>query len=157
MTEKKGFTLIELLIVMALIGTLTGIAALGLMQWKYNSTINEYRDLVLADLEFARSKSITSVPYVIVPGNGSYLLGQLNDTNNNLQKDPGENYNIIKTELLPNGLTIQYSNGQQLWFDRKGIPRTSNWALGMGTITIQYQGLNRTITVSSSGRIQYES
>jgi len=49
-----------------------------------------------------------------------------------------------------------------VWFDRKGVPRDANWGLGMTTVRINH--INKdgsstevsTITVSPSGRIQYE-
>ncbi len=156
MIEKNGFSLIEMMVVIVLIIMLASLTTLGLMQWSSNAKINEYRDMILSDIQFARSKSITSVPYAIVFSNSNYLLCQLNDTNNNLQRDNGETYTTIKTVQLPNGMTMTYNNGTELWFDRKGLPRTSNWALGMGTITITYDNLTRTITISSTGKIQYE-
>jgi len=49
-----------------------------------------------------------------------------------------------------------------VWFDRKGVPRDASWGLGMTTVRINH--INKdgsstevsTITVSPSGRIQYE-
>jgi hypothetical protein len=83
---------------------------------------------------------------------GNYILDE-NDTK------------VLEVYTLPASYSICCigSCANYVWFDRKGVPRdASSWEIGMTTVIINH--INKdgsstevsTITVSPSGRIQYE-
>jgi len=61
----RGFSLIELLIVLAIAGILITIASMSAVSIMTDATLSNMRDQLLDNIEEARSRSITSVPYGI--------------------------------------------------------------------------------------------
>lgn len=49
------------------------------------------------------------------------------------------------------------SSDSLLWFDRKGIPRCSNWGLGLTTLTFSIAGKTKTVSIDRAGRVRYEN
>ncbi len=169
----RGFTLLELMIVTAIIGILATLATLDAVSWYRESRLTESRDKLLADIEDAKLKSIAGVPHaIIVDGGGSgtgtrYFVCSLNDTNGDFAKTTGETSTTLLTVDLPPSEKINVNGGDdELWFDRKGIPRTSGWGVLGQTATIWYDANGngvcdsgepiRKVVLSNSGRVQYE-
>ncbi len=69
-------------------------------------------------------------------------------------------------ELMPRYPNYMFDCPDELWFDRRGIPRTINWAVNNITFRIYYDEnkngaydsgeLNKSMTVDTTGRVRYE-
>lgn len=196
--EMRGITLIELLVVISIIGIIMVIATINIQWFMRESKLNEIRDVLIADLEDIKLKSITGVPHGIRFDNKkNYSIIGLkdmrcsNDTTiqcydnsdcpggsgecsvpGNLMIDMNEQYKIISSAASPFPLRGNYiinytaSDDNELWFDRKGLPRKKSWALHAKTITICYDSNGdgvcdsgehqKNITINNAGKIQYE-
>lgn len=176
--KQAGFSLVELLITVALMGIIFAIAALSMTSMSRTAKLNETRDQLLADIEDVKLKSIAGTPravFVLGGADSSYSLRALPANDANLQKDPADAASIItlSTVTLPanmkvdlNGAVDGTSNSTELWFDRKGVPRTNLWGILGRTLTVWYDADNdnvldpgepsKTITLSNAGRVKYE-
>ncbi len=61
----RGFSAIELMVVLAIAGILMTIAGMSAVSFLTDATLSEMRDQLLQNIEEARSRSVTSVPYGI--------------------------------------------------------------------------------------------
>ncbi len=61
----SGFTIIELVVVLAIVAILISIAGIWAVSFIADATLSQMRDQLLQNIEEARSRSITSVPYGI--------------------------------------------------------------------------------------------
>jgi prepilin-type N-terminal cleavage/methylation domain-containing protein len=61
----RGFTAVEVLLVLAIAGILVTIAGMSAVSFIRDATLSQMRDQLLQNIEEARSRSITSVPYGI--------------------------------------------------------------------------------------------
>jgi prepilin-type N-terminal cleavage/methylation domain-containing protein len=215
--RNDGVTLVELLIVIAIIGIIVLFATIDTAWFQRDARVTEARDRLLADIEEAKLKSITTVPHGIVVasvGATSYTVVQLMDyrcsnssttacladsdctspgtctVTGNLKRDAGEATSTLSTPSVSSNANVKVtlSGGTELWFDRKGVPRTSTWTRGNcsvttatvcnedsdcpagetcnRTFTVWYDANgngsvdadepNKTITISSGGRVKYE-
>lgn len=173
-SRMKGLTLIELVIVIAIIGVVIILAGVNIEWWRRESRLTELRDMLMADIEDVKIRSVTALPHAIFLYTDRYERRSLNDANSNFRRDAGETTNLLPASDgtddndvdLPTNIKLGRTGGDELWFDRKGIPRTATWALGMTTLTLWYDkdgdGLvdtdeqQKELTISSAGRIQYE-
>ncbi len=165
----RGITLMELLVVISIIAIVSMIASLNAASWIRESRVNEARDLLITDIENVKLKSMTDVPHAIIVSGGAaaaYTVNRLTDADSDFVRDGSEALTIVRTETLADKVKISLTGGAELWFDRKGVPRTSGWTMPGRTFTVWYDanGNNaddggepkREITISSRGRIQYE-
>ena len=161
--EMRGVTFIELIIVLTIIGIITLLAAVS-VRWQANeSRLSAMRDKFLADCEFIRINSIAREPHGIFMYPDKYEIRRLHDTNKNFIRDTGESTYLFPapdgTVLLSEGMNLLWNSckkNNELWFDRKGIPRCQNWGLGMGTFTFKRDDQKKTISIDRAGRIKYE-
>lgn len=165
----KGYTLIELFLVIVIIAITATFAMLNTAEWLRDANVKEARDMVVATLESVKLKSMTGLPHAILVSGGTntlFTVNRLNDADGNFAKNDTETSSVVRTETLPRRVKITNSSGEELWFDRKGVPRRSTWGESGTTITIWHDTNNnntpdageptRYITISSHGRIQYE-
>jgi prepilin-type N-terminal cleavage/methylation domain-containing protein len=90
----------------------------------------------------------------------------------NFKKDTGQDCPAAcsdipnSTATLSTNVKVSKTGTDELWFDRKGIPKSSSWGIGNTTFTIWYDAngngaadadeSSQTIIISETGRIQYE-
>ncbi|MFA4829018.1 MAG: prepilin-type N-terminal cleavage/methylation domain-containing protein [Thermodesulfovibrionales bacterium] len=161
MTEvrgEKGVTLVELMVVITILAVMLAFATLSMVGMSRGAKLNEARDQLLADIQDAKLKSISGVPHAIVVSSTSYTVSKLKADDANLIKDNAADVDgtPVSTVSLPSGMTITGPGASELWFDRKGIPKSSSWGFGNCTFTLTKDGETRTIKISQTGRVQYE-
>lgn len=175
--NRTGVTLIELIIVIAIIGIIVLFATIDTAWFQRDARVTEARDRLLADIEDVKLKSLAQVPHAvfITCAGASYTVRRLTDANSNFKKDSGEGDDVLLTVSLStsSNVKVRYNTTctpgvgtSELWFDRKGIPKSSSWGIGNRTFTIWYDAdgdnnidddeTNKTIIISDTGRIQYE-
>lgn len=184
MSNNSGVTLIELIIVIAIIGIIVLFATVDTAWVQRDARVSEARDRLLADVEEAKLKSLAQVPHaIVIVSASSYKMVKLNDTNNNFKKDtsgtPETTTDIANsTVTLSTNVKVGLTSGTEFWFDRKGVPRTTNWGINGNTFRVWYDEIAngvidwtevgaldnenkcnepcRLIIISNTGRIQYE-
>lgn len=180
--NTKGVSLIEVLVVVALIALLAAIGNYAIGTY-HQARLIKFRSDFVSYLERARWLSLTSYPHGVRCDGASFSLvvakdGRCsNDENVQCLKDEdcgtgnlclpgdyivkgGEMVVTLETRTIPKGFTLcclSSCTSYTIWFDRKGIPRDGSWGLGMTTIEIKSVGSDSaSVTISASGRIQYE-
>lgn len=66
----------------------------------------------------------------------------------------------LYTVTLKSNMQIARANAcgdAELWFDRRGVPRCSDWSLALSTISFSKEGNTRSITLDRAGRVKYEN
>ncbi|MGC8718720.1 MAG: pilus assembly FimT family protein [Thermodesulforhabdaceae bacterium] len=180
--NSKGLSLIELLVAIAIVAILVSMGSYAVGTY-HQARLTKFRSDLVSYLERARWLSMTSMPHGVFCGNDSFSLvvakdGRCsNDEDIQCLKDddcgadnlclPGD-YKVtssetvvtLETRSIPQGFTlccISSCSPYTVWFDRKGVPRDASWGLGMTTISIKGKGNESVqVTISASGRIQYE-
>lgn len=86
----------------------------------------------------------------------------------NLRREAGESLDLLETHDTGNLVRLAWSRSSdvvepctgtgddELWFDRRGVPRCSNWGLGMSRITLSAGSTTMDVTLTRPGKIQYE-
>lgn len=129
---------------------------------------NQYEVVALKDLRCSNNNAISCVPESSQADCGA---PDLCTETGNFMRDPGEPYVTVNIadnpfNLRPNYLINCPQNGEELWFDRMGYPRTANWSVNGRTFIIYYDEdnngtldpgeLNKQVVISVGGRIRYE-
>lgn len=166
--DNKGITLVELLAVIAIISILAGMAAISFNNFYVNMQLIEMRDNLLGLIQEARMRSVASLPHAVSFSTNAVTMLRLNDTNDNLRFDASDSYVAVGHQIaIPVGMTVSWNrttgtdlcaaaSDSFLWFDRKGMPRCSNWGLGPCTITIAKGSNSISIVVDRAGKVKYE-
>ncbi len=163
----RGFTMVELMVVISIIAIVATFAALNAASWLREARVGESRDLLVSDLEWIKLRSMAGVPHAVFVAGGtstSYSLQKLTDADSNFMRDIGESTTALRYIALPQNVKISLNGGDELWFDRKGVPRTGVWGVIGRTFTLWYDAngnnavdggeFKREIVLSSGGRIQ---
>ncbi|MDP2279299.1 MAG: prepilin-type N-terminal cleavage/methylation domain-containing protein [Nitrospirota bacterium] len=138
--DRDGVTLVELIIVIAIIGIIVLFATIDTAWFQRDARVTEARDRLLANLEEQKLKSITRYPHGITVPNVTnatfYTLVKLSDAAGaDFKRDTGDTASIENLPAapenpvnLPTNIRIELTGGStEIWFDRKGMPRTSTW------------------------------
>ena len=174
-----GVTLIELIVVIAIIGIIVLFATIDTAWFQRNARVTEARDRLLANLEEQKLKSITRYPHGITVPNTtnatSYTLVKLSDAAGaDFKRDTGDTASIENLPAapenpvnLPTNVRIELTGGStEIWFDRKGVPRTDAWTILNRSLYIWYDAdgdgvrdsdeITKRIDMENGGKIQYE-
>jgi len=177
--DRDGITLVELLIVIAIIGIIVLFATIDTGWFQREGRVTEARDRLLANLEEQKLKSITRYPHGITVPNlinaTSYTLVKLSDAAGaDFKRDTGDTASIENLPAapenpvnLPTNVRIELSGtSTEIWFDRKGVPRTATWTVLNATLRIWYDAngngvrdadeITKRIDLENGGKIQYE-
>jgi len=176
--RNDGVTLVELIIVIAIIGIIVLFATIDTAWFQRDARVTEARDRLLANLEDMKLKSLTRYPHGITFPNltnaTSYTLVKLSDAAGaDFKRDSGDTASIENLPAapenpvnLPTNVRIRFSDSTELWFDRKGVPRTATWTVINRILFIWYDAdgdgvqdadeITKRIDVENGGKIQYE-
>ena len=159
----KGYSLIELIVVITVTGILVLLTAISVTWQRTEAQLLETRDRLLADIEFIKINSVTREPHGILFFSEKYEVHRLDDKNKDFFRDALEKTVIQAgpdgTVHMPDGMSITWNScggNNELWFDRKGLPRCKNWGLGMGTFLLVKGSQKIKLTLDSVGKITYE-
>ncbi|MBI4689030.1 MAG: prepilin-type N-terminal cleavage/methylation domain-containing protein [Nitrospirae bacterium] len=167
--KRDGVTLIELLVVLAIIGIIAAIASIDFSVFQREGRVTEIRDRLLTDIEDAKIKSISDMPHgILIVGGTGYSMNRLpsnRDTDGNFIKNSGEWTTTYNWGTWSH--TNVRASGNELWFARKGVLRDGGGLTPGHTFRVWYdengdnawttiETIQREITLSNTGRIQYE-
>jgi len=189
----QGYSLVEVLTVVAIVSILASIAALSVFEAIRDGTLSRERDTLLANIEEAKARSISSRPSgirfnaggtsyetIVMRGNCNANPATLCNADSDcvspdycsmgaFQYDGNSSrIHVLNTYNFPSGMIIGWtrqtsasecSNATDvlLWFDRKGVPRCSNWGLGMTTLDLTLSGKTKSVVIDRAGRVKYEN
>jgi prepilin-type N-terminal cleavage/methylation domain-containing protein len=138
--SKSGFTLVELMVVIAVLGILMSIAALGLRNYILQLRLNEASVTViqtlkrLGDLAITQSRpvrlQVTAAPELTWAGQGT-----------------GSTWEQLGTLALPEGTTLVQNPIGAITFSGRGLPQTQT------TFTIRRGNLQSVVTLLPSGLV----
>ena len=177
--RNDGVTLVELIIVIAIIGIIVLFATIDTAWFQRDARVTEARDRLLANLEEQKLKSLTRYPHGITVPNvtnaTSYTLVKLSDAAGaDFKRDAGDTSSIENLPAapenpvsLPTNVRMELTGtSTEIWFDRKGVPRTSSWTTLNTIIRIWYDAdgdgvrdsdeITKRIDIENGGKIQYE-
>ena len=142
-----GFTVIELLIVVVILA-IAALTAIPMMSSASSMQIRSAVNLIMADLEYAKSMAITRGQNYFVVFDASTDSYQIEDQNNNVIPHPvkkGFNYvmsfpNDSRLNRV-NVTSVDFNSTQRVQFDCLGSPDNG------GTVSLQAGNTTATITV----------
>ena len=143
---SSGFTMVEIIIVVVIIA-IAALAAVPMMSSAASLQIRSAANMIAADLEYARSMSISRGQYFCVVFNESTDSYQIEDQGSIVIKHPvkkGFDYIISfqnDSRLSKVDITNVSFTDNKIRFDCLGSPDSG------GTVTLQADGTTKTITV----------
>jgi prepilin-type N-terminal cleavage/methylation domain-containing protein len=75
------------------------------------------------------------------------------------RKQNAESVVVVSSSRLKSSIQVARNNAcpdGEIWFDRKGLPRCSDWSLALSTIRFTKGTTFMDITLDRSGRVKYE-
>ena len=149
-TGARGFTIVEVLVLICIIGVLSGFTVVSkeLIRKAYVTSITKE---LYADLQLARMNAITQGGLgfgIRFESPTSYVLFQFNDCDNDHDYDAdacdgSREETVIFRKSMPASVVLTKTNqatsfgNEIVIFDQFGIPRRTNWGLGMMTILVR--------------------
>jgi len=142
-----GFTMVEIIIVVVIIA-IAALAAVPMMSSAASIQIRSAANMIAADLEYARSMSISRGERYSVVFDGNAESYRIEDQDNNVIQHPvkkGFDYVInFQNDSRLNKVditSINFNTTSRVEFDCLGSPDNG------GTVTLQADSTNKTITV----------
>jgi prepilin-type N-terminal cleavage/methylation domain-containing protein len=148
---QGGYSLVELITVMALFGV---IAASGIPHFDMRrQDINNVMSSVIADIRFARARSITTGTHYAfqLTEDGGYLVERL-------KEDDGEwvSNGVAKTVALPDHITLSIDRDlDRVEFNTRGMMISSDEFFSM-TVADTANDASHEVTIWPSGQVYYE-
>ncbi len=148
--KMRGISLVELLVVMVLITILAGVAVSIYSRQVQQARLREATNIVVGALEEAKSLSSTRAVMFGVRANANANSLEICQVSSDTNCQPN---NQCRSINLPAGITISET---VIAFDRMGYPRDASCGLGMQSIVLTAQGIDksRTICINRYGRIR---
>jgi prepilin-type N-terminal cleavage/methylation domain-containing protein len=151
LANQRGYTMIEALVTMAIAGVLIG-SALPHVDTR-REAVNTAVNAVIADLRYARARSITTGTHhaLELTDSGTYEVQRLiQDASGTWEVD-----SVAKTNAFPKHVTLQLSQPGPLEFNTRGMMISST-----GTLTLSFTdtrfGATHQVSIWPSGQIYYE-
>jgi prepilin-type N-terminal cleavage/methylation domain-containing protein len=151
LADRRGYTMIEALVSMAIAGVLIG-SALPHVDTR-REAINTAVNAVIADLRYARSRSITTGTHhaLELTDAGTYEVQRLTQDAIGLWVVDS----VAKTNAFPDHVTLELSQPVTLEFNTRGMMISSTGTLTLSFTDTQF-GATHQVSIWPSGQIYYE-
>ena len=151
---EPGFTLTELLIVVIILGIAAAVA-IPMMSSASSMQLRAAAGMVAADLEYAKSMSISSGQRYAVVFNAANETYEIRDPNNVVIKHPVNISHNYVVDFANDGrlnrvdiVSANFDGNSTVKFDYLGSPfNQADADLNSGVITLQAGGVNKTVSV----------
>jgi prepilin-type N-terminal cleavage/methylation domain-containing protein len=151
---ESAFTLAELLIVVAILGIVAAVA-IPMMSSAASMQLRAAAGMVAADLEYAKSMSISRGQRYSVVFNAANETYEIRDPNNAVIVHPVNKPNLYAVDFANDGrldrvdiVSANFDGNSTVKFDYLGSPfNQADGDLNSGVVTLQAGGISRTISV----------
>ena len=151
---KRAFTLTELLIVVVILGIAAAVA-IPMMSSASSMQLRAAAGMVAADLEYAKSMSISRGQRYAVVFNAANETYEIRDPNNVVIKHPVNKSHDYVVDFANDGrldrvdiVSANFDGNSTVKFDYLGSPfNQADGNLNSGVITLQAGGVNKTVSV----------